>query len=367
MMRIVSEALAERGHHVEVHTTTAVRENALQAFNRPWASFEVINGVRVFRHPIRGIRLPRFVIRGVDLLSIYPHGPYAPGMLRHLATGDYDVIISATFPFTYNYFAWLFSRLRGKGLVFYPLTHFDDRYHFDRSSLYAMMRGAEAVVANTAFEARKYLRRGVRRENLFVSGCCVDPRKYVQVESKIKEKHRASRLILFLGRGDKGKGADVVVKAAAELASRRPDWLFVFAGEGTKGIAGAARVLVLGPVEEREKLSLLSACDILVLPSTMESFGMVFLEAWMYEKPVIGALTGVTSEVIRHGKDGLLIPAGDHLALARAIEQVVATPGRGRGMGAAGRRKALARFTPEVVAGVFEKAVNHAAGKRRAR
>jgi glycosyltransferase involved in cell wall biosynthesis len=151
--------------------------------------------------------------------------------------------------------------------------------------------------------------------------------------------------------------------------------LFVLAGPETEGFRreykpkaeANRRVISFGSVSEREKLSLLSACDLLVLPSTVESFGIVYLEAWMYGKPVIGALTEVSSEVITHGKDGLLVPPGDHRALARAIGRLVTRPDLGKRMGARGRRKVLARFTPEVVNGVFEEALLHAVGKGRGR
>lgn len=371
MVRTVSEALVGKGYHVDVYTTTAIEQEVLEAFGQGSPGVELINGVRVFRYPVAALPIPRFLIRGADLLSIYPHGPYSRGMLRQLATGGYDVVISSPFPYTYNYFAWLFSRLRGKGLVFYPLSHFDDRYHFDRSSLYAIMRGAGAVIANTEFEADEYVRRGVRRENVFVSGCCVDPRKYVSVESRIKDEHGASRMVLFLGRKEEGKGVGTFLDAALQLSSEHPDWLFVLAGPETEGFRreykpkaeANRRVISFGSIGEQEKLSLLSACDVLVLPSTVESFGIVYLEAWMYGKPVIGALTEVSSEVIADGKDGLLVPPGEHRALARAVEKLVARPEVGRRMGARGRRKVLARFTPGVVTGVFEEAVLHAAGR----
>jgi len=375
MTRIVSEALVGKGFGVDVYTTTAIEQEDLQAFGRGAAAVDVINGVRVFRYPVSPLPIPRFVIRAVDGLSIYPPGPYSWGMLKQLATGAYDVVVSSCFPNTYNYFAWLFSRLRGKGLVFYPLSHFDDRYHFDRSSLYAIMRGAGAVVANTQFEANEYIRRGVRRENVFVSGACVEPDKYVRVESRIKEEHSASRMVLFTGRKEKGKGVGVFLNAAAELSAKHADWLFVLAGPETKGYKrefqakaeSNRRVVSFGSVSEREKLSLLSACDVLVLPSTIESFGIVYLEAWMYEKPVIGVRRGVSSEVISDGKDGVLVSPGDHRAVSGAIERLLADPEMGRRMGVAGRKKVLARFTPEVVTGVFETAVLHTAGRRRAR
>lgn len=60
-------------------------------------------------------------------------------------------------------------------------------------------------------------------------------------------------------------------------------------------------------------------CDIFVAPSLHETFGLIYLEAMSYGKPVIGTKVGGIPEVIKEGETGLLVPPGNSQALAEAI------------------------------------------------
>jgi len=102
---------------------------------------------------------------------------------------------------------------------------------------------------------------------------------------------------------------------------------------------------VLGVVSDEEKLAALQACDCLVLPSVGEAFGIVFLEAWIVGRPVIGARTLAVSAVIQHGQDGFLAAPGDAADLAACIARLIADPDLARRMGARGREKVLRRYT----------------------
>jgi glycosyltransferase involved in cell wall biosynthesis len=105
------------------------------------------------------------------------------------------------------------------------------------------------------------------------------------------------------------------------------------------------RILLLGPVFGRDKQDLLAATDVFALPSRIDSFGIVYLEAWAYRKPVIGARAGGVPDVIDDGQDGLLVEFGDVEGLAEAIEALLGEPERARTMGRRGRAKVEARYT----------------------
>ena len=79
------------------------------------------------------------------------------------------------------------------------------------------------------------------------------------------------------------------------------------------------------------------------MPSRTDSFGIVYLEAWLNGVPVIGARAGGVPEVITDGVDGYLVDFGDVAALANRIELLLRRPEAARAMGEAGRRKVLGR------------------------
>jgi len=115
-------------------------------------------------------------------------------------------------------------------------------------------------------------------------------------------------------------------------------------------------------VDLQEKTDALKACDLLCLPSSQESFGAVFLEAWMMGKPVVGARIPAVAEVILDGNDGLLTePTAPAIA-----ERIVGLLQDGRfaaAMGRAGKAKAEARFTWNQIAATIERAYAIAASR----
>lgn len=90
---------------------------------------------------------------------------------------------------------------------------------------------------------------------------------------------------------------------------------------------------------------LLASFDIFVLPSRIEGFGRVNLEAMAMGKPVISTNVGGIPEVVQDGVTGILVTPRNAKALARAIIRVFNNPRLGKSMGNAGRRRVEEHFT----------------------
>jgi glycosyltransferase involved in cell wall biosynthesis len=110
------------------------------------------------------------------------------------------------------------------------------------------------------------------------------------------------------------------------------------------------RLLNLPAIEDEEKRDLLAATTILAHPSRVESFGLVYLEAWANGRPVIGANTAVSREVITDQEDGLLVPFGDAPALTSAMDRLLSDPETADRMGNRGKQKLYSRFCWNVTA-----------------
>ena len=108
------------------------------------------------------------------------------------------------------------------------------------------------------------------------------------------------------------------------------------------------RIHLLGPVSDEDKRGLLAAADVLAMPSRTDSFGIVYLEAWLHGKPVIGARAWGVGDVIADGQDGLLVPFDDAPALADTLAYLLDHPAEGAAMGARGQRKVYERHTWEI-------------------
>jgi glycosyltransferase involved in cell wall biosynthesis len=138
------------------------------------------------------------------------------------------------------------------------------------------------------------------------------------------------------------KGLQFLVSAAAEVT----DAQFILVGAGphraeleeqVEGLGIQDRVTFLGHREDVPEL--LGSCDLLVLPSLFEGFGVSVLEAMAAGRPVVASAIGGVNEVVVDGETGLLVPPGDPHALAAAIRTVLADSALARRFGEAGRAR----------------------------
>ncbi len=161
-----------------------------------------------------------------------------------------------------------------------------------------------------------------------------------------------ARVLLTLSRLHEVKGLDTALRALADL----PDCYLWLAGDGPQEAAlralaaelgVAARVRFLGWRTDRG--ALLAAADICLLPSRYEPFGTVILDAWSVATPFIACKSDGPGAYIRNGENGMLVPADDPPALARAIRAVLDDDALRQRIAATGHAEYEAGFTQEVV------------------
>jgi glycosyltransferase involved in cell wall biosynthesis len=159
--------------------------------------------------------------------------------------------------------------------------------------------------------------------------------------------------LAFAGRLIHKKGVDVLLAAIALLAGRFPRLHLAIAGEGDErsaleaevarlGLAG--RITFAGRLAHAAVYPFLATADVVVVPSRIEPFGLVALEAAQVKRPVIASAVDGLPEVVLHGETGLLVPPDDPPALAAAIADLIADPVRAGAMGAAARQRAETHF-----------------------
>jgi glycosyltransferase involved in cell wall biosynthesis len=123
-----------------------------------------------------------------------------------------------------------------------------------------------------------------------------------------------------------------LIDAVAQLRGTFPDLHLVAVGQGDdlprlQKLAAACGVT--GCIHFLENLSReeLAACyaraDVFALPSTGEGFGLVFLEAMAFAKPVVGIACGGITDVVEDGINGLLVPPGDTVVLAQSLGRLL--------------------------------------------
>ncbi|NNE10262.1 MAG: N-acetyl-alpha-D-glucosaminyl L-malate synthase BshA [Gemmatimonadetes bacterium] len=112
------------------------------------------------------------------------------------------------------------------------------------------------------------------------------------------------------------------------------------------------RILFLG--NRVEVGQILPLADLLLLPSTVESFGLVALEAMACGIPVVGYDGGGLPEVVRHGTDGMLAPLGSVERMIEMTLELLQNPEKRKMMGSAARERALSEFATESITARYE-------------
>jgi glycosyltransferase involved in cell wall biosynthesis len=325
--RVVAHRLA-MVNEVEVATT-----NALDYWS--WAPHfpvgESMDGtIRVRRFAVTGVRSPTFKeaerhvlfephTRADEEAWLATQGPHAPDLLEFLRSEgkSYDAILFYTYIYAPTAAglplvperAALISTAHDEE----PLRLVPYRSLFQLPRAFGFLTPEERDLVHTRF----------RNEHIpsEVLGIGLDAPPWHDPEPFRERYAPRGPLVVYLGQVSEGKAVDELI---ADWIAHRDD-----GGAGTLVLAGTARmtiperddIVALGRVSDEDKYALLEAADVLVLPSHLESLGIVLLEAWQVGTPcLVSAKNKVTSGQVARARGGASYDRG---AFARALATVL--------------------------------------------
>jgi glycogen(starch) synthase len=160
--------------------------------------------------------------------------------------------------------------------------------------------------------------------------------------------HPYAPLILFIGRLVYQKGPDIFIEAIKKVCQHRWDAKVLIAGDGgmRQFLEERARDLpvnFIGYIPDSEYIRILNACDLVVIPSRNEPFGLVLLEAWSAEKGVVASDIGGLSENIDSFVNGIKVEVNSD-SLAWGISKMIDEPDSAIMYGKRGRQKVERMF-----------------------
>lgn len=395
----ISERLVRDGNEVIVVTTDAgsVEHFWARGKRRLEKDREIHNGVEIHRCRVAHLPLAPYSFyilrRGAIEVSHLPLDttpllrflarfmPGVPDLAQTLESlgPSFDLIHGMNISLEYPLIEALrFARRHHLPFIATPFVHTgesrDDhvrRYYTMRHQIEAL-RESDLVIVQTDIEGRALAERGVSHERIRKVGMGVNPPAVTGGEAaRFRQRHGIqNRIVAFIGTVTYDKGAIHLIEAMSRLWRDGTDGHLVIAGpqveEFTRYYAKLptsvrGRIKLLGPTFGDEKRDLLAACQMVVMPSRVDAFGIVYLEAWANRKPVIGARAGGVPEVIRDGKDGLLVPFGDIQGLSEAIGLLLEDDDLASCLGERGHRKTMRLYTWDAiyrkVKGIYEELV----------
>jgi phosphatidylinositol alpha-1,6-mannosyltransferase len=187
-----------------------------------------------------------------------------------------------------------------------------------------------------------------------------EPLPRLMLSSALDEAGIPDRPFLFsLCRLVPRKGIDLAMCAFADISREMPELIYVIAGtgpeeQGLKALAGELqledRIIFTGAVDDLTKRTLLQGCELFVmpnrsLPGDMEGFGIVFLEAALFGRAVIGGNNGGVPDAVLNGQTGLLVDtSSSHVPLLDAMATLLRQPDLARRLGETARQRVLRKF-----------------------
>ncbi|MER3420251.1 MAG: hypothetical protein C4290_06890 [Chloroflexota bacterium] len=215
-----------------------------------------------------------------------------------------------------------------------------------------------AVIANSRATAEVLRQAGIPEHKIRLNPCGVPQPHHRPSRAEARQRlglPPSAFVVSTLALLVREKGIGDLIEAVAAIPDPKGDIRLVVAGDGPERPAleqraaahPAGRVLFLGRVPDTADVY--AAADIFALPSALEGFGLVYIEAALHGIPSIGAAVGAVPETICDGETGLLVPVGDRTALTAAIARLRDDVALRQELGTAARARALALFTEDVM------------------
>ncbi len=381
----LSERLARAGHRVEVWTTDAWDLDYFwtRKARRVASTRETHNGVLIRRFPVRHLPLPPIYYRAwrrgmAELSDLTPKSvpllyrmsvlsPWVPKLRRAfsaLPPGAFDLVHSTNIPFE-SLIAGAADYAERAGIphIITPFTHLGEPGDRSISRYYTMPhqldleQRATRLIVQTRLERDFLEDLGVPRRRMERVGVGVNPYQVVGGNGKrFREKYGVQGpIVYYIGAAAYDKGTTHTIEAMQRVWERGTQATLIMAGSTMldkfkhyyDDLPDEVREKCrwLGFISDEDKRNLQAAGQIFCMPSRTDSFGIVYLEAWLNGVPVIGCYAGGVPEVVTDGVDGYLVPFGDVPALANRIQLLLQHPDTAARMAQAGHRKVLAEHT----------------------
>lgn len=284
-----------------------------------------------------------------------------PQLWREIGRGRYDALVV----YGHTPAAYLLGLLRAKLAGMRVFMRCDTHLELPRSrwklalrrpllrALYACCDGVLAIgSANAAF----YRAMGVPDYKIFLMPFAVDNDRFVNASRSTREERLDLRrslgvdddrpIVLFAAKFQRLKRPDDLLRAAAVLAGEGLAFRLVMAGSGEldaelRALAdrlGLSDVTFPGFVNQAALPRLYAVCDVFVLPSDNETWGLAVNEAMCAGMPIIASnAVGCARDLVRDGVNGYTYPAGDVGALTDALRPLLADASLRERFGAASR------------------------------
>lgn len=357
-VKLLSEGLVNKGNDVTVYTTNSLTNediNSIQLAPPFFKRGEKIKSLKKEEN-INGVNIERFKVK----FRLYSFN-IIPEMFKLLknkkAIKKYDVVTAYGFNLLTSVVACYYSKkykipfvLNGVDVLIpktLPLSAKLLKWFYDITFAKYLIKNSKFIISFTEDHFEEYIKRGAKKSQMKTIPPPLILEDYnINISEGFKSKYgikkgssnsnQDDKIIFYAGRITEHKGIHHVIKKLLEIKKKIPNVKFFIAGKDygyKKNIQELIRknklednVFFVGPFKAREKelIQFFKIADVFVLPSNMEGFGIVLIEAMACGTPCIAYNISAVREVINNGKNGFLV--NDKNELRDKIIEILSNP-----------------------------------------
>lgn len=226
-----------------------------------------------------------------------------------------------------------------------------------------ILKNSKYITANSNFTKQELIKLGINENKITIVYPCpyFKPPADEKIKNDLIKKYnlKNKKIIFTVGRMVERKGADMVIKSIPKIEKEIANIVYIIAGgdayykknliELSEKFSVADRVIFMPNAKDQEIKALYDLCDLFIMPcrqikEDVEGFGIVFLEANCFNKPVIGGKSGGAVEAIIDNETGLLVNPLDLNEISNAIIKLLKDKNIAEKFGIAGRQRAEQEF-----------------------
>ena len=357
-LRGLAHHLHDAGMALEVLTT------CVESFRADWnkdyhkAGITAENGLTVRRFPVRKRDTALFDSVNYKLINRIPltaedEETFCREMINSPALYDYirdngeeySLFVFIPYMFGTTYYG---CRIHPEKSILIPCLH-DEPYAYMKvfADTFSKVRGMVFNAEPERLLAERLY--GVKGDNFVTFGLGMDT-DWTADGDRFRKKYRINTpFILYAGRKDAGKKADMLISHFCRYKKRHPgDLKLVLIGGGDIDIPDKKSIMDLGFVDIQDKYDAYAAAEIFCNPSQMESFSIVIMESWLAGRPVlVNGECAVTKAFVRESNAGLYYE--NYPEFEACVEYLLSHPEVSKMMGYNGRQFVKSRFSWNVI------------------
>lgn len=357
-------------HEVMIYTSTAYDIGAFWDTNAKKITDDCNLNYPVKRYDIlTPTELEYIPTQRFFIASSFP-GPFLPKMWKDIVINklDCDLIFATSYPYDHILPMYVASKKWKIPIIIMPLIHQEFPELYLTSMRLSMLNNSDGIFVLSKSEKNYLVLHGIPENKISIIKPPLDLVKWENLDnSSFRNKYAIStktKLVLFIGSKSFVKGVIHLMDAMKLVWEKGSDSLLILVGPSTREFEEyfkklphkfREKIINLGIVNEETKKTIIVSCDVLVVPSKSESFGLVYLEAWICQKPVIGCTINSSKELIENKKDGILVEFGNIIQLCNAIDYLINNKKIREQYGIAGHEKSLQYDSKIVLPQIEEK------------